>query len=137
MYKVNREQCKKCGKLFRPDAKVVKMVDADGNELHIDLCKDCELDSITEEIGDAKHISREEAEKDMWRDIWDMTNDAIQEMVFKVEPYNNGDVVKYNNYWIEQTRSNVPKAIQFKNMTSSMLKDEMLNAVVRMVKDNE
>lgn len=80
MYKVNREQCKKCGKLFRPDAKVVKMVDADGNELHIYLCQNCELDSIIEEIADAKHISREEAEKDMWRDIWDMTNDAIQEI---------------------------------------------------------
>jgi hypothetical protein len=136
MYKVNGEQCKKCGKLFRPDAKVVKMVDTDGNELHIDLCQDCELDSITEEIADAKHISREEAEKDIRRDIWDMTNDAIRELVFKVEPY-NGDVAEYNNYWIEQTRINVPKAVQFQNMASIMLKDEMLNAVVRMVKDNE
>lgn len=132
MYNTNGEQCKKCGKLFHKGDKVIKMVDADGNELHIDLCNKCTIDSTVEEIMESTHISREDAEKH-YNSLVDKT---LLNILSSVEPYNHTNVTEYNNYWIEQTNNNVPKAVRFQNMASSMLKDEMPNAVVRVVKDN-
>jgi hypothetical protein len=90
---------------------------------------------MVEDVMKATHIDKKEAETFLWNKMHKALLDA--EMIKLFKPQNSDDVVEYNNYWIEQTRNNVPKGVQFKDMVSSMFKDEMLNAVVRMVKDNE
>lgn len=107
MYK----KCSKCGKLFNTEDKFVKMVDSDGNELNIGLCDRCEYEHMINEIVEAKHISQEEANRYMFN--------KITEIVYNVKPYNNGDTLKYYNYW------NQPITVN------------RFNAVIRMVKDNE
>lgn len=120
MYKVNGEQCKKCGKLFRPDAKVLKMVDADGNELHIDLCNSCELDTITEEVMESMHISREEAEKYLYKCMRDEAYKIISNMNLC---YAEDEIIDLWN--------------KTPNISNVIMASEVPNAVVRMVKDNE
>ena len=122
MYRVNGEQCKKCGKLFRPDAKVVKMVDADGNELHIDLCNSCELDTMVEEVINLKHISREEAEKYLYKYMWDEAYKIISNMNL----YSEDEINEIIDLW-----NKTP------NISNVMMASEVPNAVVRMVKNNE
>lgn len=121
MHKVNGEQCKKCGKLFHPDAKVVKMVDADGNELHIDLCNKCELENMIEEVMESKHITYEEASKYVVKQINDLIDKAIN-----VEAYNNIEPIKYDDEW--NTYSNV---------WNRPFTEERFDKIVRMVKDDE
>jgi hypothetical protein len=119
MYKVNGEQCKKCGKLFHKEDKVVKMVDADGNELHIDLCNKCELETMIEEVMESKHISYEEASKYVVKQINDLIDKAMN-----VEVYNNRE--QYFNVW-----NNNPR------VWNRPFTEERLDKIVRMVKDNE
>lgn len=90
MYRLDGEQCSKCGKLFNPSHKTIKMVDLNGNELHIDLCEKCEYDFIISEVMESKHINRKEADKYIW--------DTINEMIYNVRPYNDGDTLVYD-YW--------------------------------------
>ena len=108
------KKCSKCGKLFNLGDKPIKMADADGNPLRIDLCSMCELDCITEEIMESKHISHEEAEKYIF--------DKINKMLDKVKPYNNGEPIKYNNYY---------------NVRNRQFTAYRFDGLIRMVKDNE
>lgn len=90
MYK----KCNKCGKLFDPDVRVLKMVDTDGNELHIDLCSECNYECMVEDVVESEHIRREEAEKYISNGI----NNLMNKMVHNVQPYNNGDIITYDNW---------------------------------------
>ena len=111
--------CSRCGKLFNPDDKSIKMVDTDGNPLRIDLCSMCELDNAVEEIAKFKHFSRKEAEKY----IFDTMNEAL-------------DSTTINKKSIESNR--VGK--QGFKCTSDFkyTSDEIIpNAVVKAVIDNE
>lgn len=126
------KKCSKCGKLFNPDDKPIKMVDADRNPLRIDLCSMCELDNVTEEIMEFKHISRKEAEKYFF--------DKINEMIDNIKPYNNSEILSNMDNWIKQATGK-------KSTTSNKIKEQGFryvgdvepNKVVRMVKvkDNE
>jgi hypothetical protein len=118
MYKANEKQCKKCGKLFHKEDKVVKMVDADGNELHIDLCNKCELETMIEEVMESKHISYEEASKYVVKQINDLIDKAMN-----VEVYNNRE--QYFNVW-----NNNPR------VWNRPFTEERLDKIVRMVKNN-
>ena len=69
--------CSRCGKSFNPNFKVIKSIDEDGNELHIDFCDKCELETLTEEVMELTHISREEADKYIIDKINEMMNEAI------------------------------------------------------------
>lgn len=93
------KKCSRCGKPFDTDFKVIKLVDTDENELHIDLCDRCKLENITEEVAELKHISREEADKYVTDKIYDMMNEAI----FNIEPelFNsvNASEYLYTDYW--------------------------------------
>lgn len=75
------KKCSKCGKLFNPKDKPIKVVDADGNPLRIDLCSMCELDNAVEEVAELKHISRKEAEKYFF--------DKINEAIDDIKSYDN------------------------------------------------
>lgn len=126
MYKANGEQCKKCGKLFRPDArpdaKVFRPIDSNGNPLEIELCDMCEWDNMVEDVMKARHISHKEAEKFIYDKMHTTLLDA--EMLELLKPQNNDDMVEYHNPW---SRSEL-----------SMLKvTERTDGIVRMVKNNE
>ncbi len=112
------KKCSKCGKLFNLEDKPIKMVDTDGNPLRIDLCSMCELDNIAEEVMESKHISRKEAEEYIFNKI----NEMIDEVIGRVEPYNNGELIKYNNYW---------------NVWNRQFTTERFDKLVKVVKDNE
>lgn len=127
MYRVNGEQCKKCGKLFRPDNKVLKMVDADGNELHIDLCNSCELDTMTEEVMESMHISREEAEKYIFA--------KVNETIYNIKPYDNNEILSNMDNWIKQiTDKKSTTSNKIKKQGFKYIRDIEPNKVVRMVK---
>jgi hypothetical protein len=97
------------------------MVDADGNELHIDLCNKCELETMIEEVMESKHISYEEASKYIVKQINDLIDKAIN-----VEAYNNREFDDtYSNVWNNPRVWNRP------------FTEERLDKLVRMVKDNE
>lgn len=91
--------CSRCGKSFNLDDKVIKSLDADGNELHADLCDKCELENMTEEVTELKHISREEADKY----VTDKINEMMNEAICNIEPelFNsvNASEYLYNDYW--------------------------------------
>lgn len=63
--------CSRCSKPFNPDDKPIKSLDVNGNPLRIDLCSMCELDNAVEEVAELKHISRKEAEKYLYKYMWD------------------------------------------------------------------
>ena len=111
--------CSRCGKPFHLDWKIIKSIDADGNELYPNLCDKCELENMTEEVMELKHISREEADKY----IIDKINEMIDEAIRNIEPelFNsvNASEYLYKDYW------KAPFLIgQFDNL-------------VKVVKDNE
>lgn len=112
------KKCSRCGKLFNPDDKPIRSVDADGNPLRIDLCSMCELDSAVEEIMKFKHTNRKEAEKY----IFDKMNEAL-------------DNVTLNK---KSTTSNRIKKQDFKHTSGFKYTSAEIipNAVVKVVKDN-
>lgn len=119
MYK----ECSKCGKLFNPDDKPIKMVDADGNPLKIDLCSMCELDNTIEEVAELKHIGRKEAEKYFF--------DEINEVIDNIKPYNNSEILSNMDNWIKQ-------ATYYKQKQGFRYAENIEpNKVVKVVKDNE
>lgn len=130
MYKVNGEQCKKCGKLFHPNAKVFRPIDSNGNPLEMELCDACEWDDMVEDVIKVRHISHEEAEKFLYGKM----NKALD----NIEPYHNiADVMAYDN-WIRQlTNKKITTSNPIKKQGFRYAPDEVPNAVVRMVKDNE
>lgn len=113
--------CSRCGKIFNPDGKVLKMVDSNGNELYVNLCDKCELKTMVEKVIELKHVSREEAE----RYVVNQINDLIDKMIDNVVPYNNGDVIKYDNDW--QEYSSFWKRL--------ILNRSLLNGIIKVVKD--
>ena len=126
MYK----ECRKCGKLFNLEDKPIKMVDADGNPLRIDLCSMCELDNMTEEVMELKHISCKEAERYIF--------DKINKMIDNVKPSNNDEILSNMDNWIKQITDKKPATSdKIKKQGFRYTRDVEPNKVVRMVKDNE
>lgn len=124
------KKCSKCGKLFNPKDKHIKMVDADGNPLRIDLCSMCELDNVVEEVAELKHISRKEAEKYFF--------DKINEVIDDIKPYDNNEILSNMDNWIKQTTGKKPiTSNKIKKQSFKYVGDVEPNKVVRMVKDNE
>lgn len=91
--------CSRCGKLFNLDWKVIKSIDVDGNELHSDLCDKCELENMTEEVMELKHISREEADKYVSDKIYEMMGEAIRNIEPELFNSVNTSEYLYKNYW--------------------------------------
>ena len=91
--------CSRCEKLFNSDWKVIKSIDTDGNELHSDFCDKCELEAMTEEVMELKHISREKADKY----VTDKINEMMDEAIRNIEPelFNsvNASEYLYKDYW--------------------------------------
>lgn len=124
------KKCSKCGKLFNSEDKPIKMVDADGNPLRIDLCSMCELDNATEEIMEFKHIGRKEAEKYIF--------DKINEMINNIKPYNNNEILSNMDNWIKQATGKKPTTRKkIKKQDFRYVGDVEPNKVVRVVKNNE
>ena len=95
-----KKKCSRCGKSFNLDWKVIKTIDTeDGNELHSDFCDKCELESMTEEVMELKHISREEADKYVWDKIYEMMNEAIRNIEPELFNSVNASEYLYKNYW--------------------------------------
>ena len=113
------KKCSRCGKLFNPKDKPIKVVDADGNPLRIDLCSMCELDNAVEEVAELKHISRKEAEKYLYKYMWDEAYKIISNMNLCSED----EIIDLWN--------------KTPNISNVMMASEVPNAVIRMVKDNE
>jgi hypothetical protein len=113
------KKCSRCEKPFNSDWKVIKSIDADGNELHSDFCDKCELETMIEEVMESKHISYEEASKYVVKQINDLIDKAMN-----VEVYNNRE--QYFNVW-----NNNPR------VWNRPFTEERLDKIVRMVKDNE
>ena len=83
------KKCSRCGKSFNPDDKSIKVVDANGNSLRIDLCSMCEL----------KHISRKEAEKYVIDKIHEMMDEAIRNIEPELFNSVNASEYFYKDYW--------------------------------------
>lgn len=114
------KKCSRCGKSFNPKDKSIKMVDTDGNPLRIDLCSMCELDNAVEEVAELKHISHKEAEKYLYKYMWDEAYKIISNMnLYSVED----EIIDLWN--------------KTPNISNVMMASEVPNAVIRMVKDNE
>ena len=113
------KKCSRCGKLFNPDDKSIKVVDTNGNSLRIDLCSMCELDNAVEEVAELKHISRKEAEKYLYKYMWDEAYKIISNMNL----YSEDEIIDLWN--------------KTPNISNVMMASEVPNAVIRMVKDNE
>lgn len=94
------KKCSRCWKPFNSDWKVIKTIDTeDGNELHPDFCDKCELETMTEEVMELTHISREEADKY----VTDKINEMMDETIRNIEPelFNSVNVSEYfyKDYW--------------------------------------
>lgn len=124
------KKCSKCGKLFNPEDKSIKLVDTDGSPLRIDLCSMCELDNAVEEVAELKHISRKEAEKYIF--------DEINKVINNVKLYDNNEILSNMDNWIKQTTGKKSTTSnKIKKQGFKYIRDIEPNKVVRMVKDNE
>ena len=109
--------CGRCGKSFNPDNKFFRLLDLDGNPLRADLCEMCEIDDTIKEIMKIKYISHKEAEKYLYKYMWDkLTNN--------MKLYSEEDEII--DLW-----NKTP------NISNVIMAREVPNAVVRMVKDDE
>jgi hypothetical protein len=90
------KKCSRCRKPFNSDWKVIKSIDTDGNELHSDFCDKCELETMTEEVMELKHISREEADKYVIGKVNEMMDEAIRNI--EPELFNSAEY-PYKDYW--------------------------------------
>ena len=93
-----RKKCSRCGKSFDSDWKVIKSIDTDGNELHSDFCDKCELENMTEEVMELKHISHEEADKYVIGKINEMMDEAIRNIEPELFNSVNAPEYFYKNY---------------------------------------
>ena len=93
-----RKKCSRCGKSFDSDWKVIKSIDTDGNELHSDFCDKCELENMTEEVMEFKHISHEEADKYVIGKINEMMDEAIRNIEPELFNSVNASEYFYKNY---------------------------------------
>ena len=93
------KKCSRCGKSFNSDWKVIKSIDTDGNELHSDLCDKCELESMTEEVMELTHISREEADKYVTDKIYEVMDEAIHNIEPELFNSVNASEYLYKDYW--------------------------------------
>ena len=109
------QKCSKCGKSFNPDNKFFRLLDLNGNQLRADLCETCEIDDTTKEIMKIKHIGHKEAEKYLYKYIW--------ELISNMELYGEDEIIDLWN--------------KTPNISNVIMASEVPNAVVRMVKDNE
>lgn len=91
--------CSRCGKSFNFDWKVIKSLDTDGNELHPDFCDKCELETMTEEVMELKHISREEADKYVIGKVNEMMDEAIRNIEPELFNSVNASEYLYKDYW--------------------------------------
>ena len=113
------KKCSKCGKSFNPDNKFFRSLDLNGNPLRAALCEMCEIDDTIKEIMKIKHICHKEAEKYLYKYIWDKVYEFINDM----ELYSEDEIIDLWN--------------KTPNISNAIMASEVPNAVVRMVKDNE
>lgn len=93
------KKCSRCRKPFNSDWKVIKSIDADGNELHPDFCDKCELETMTEEVMELTHISREEADKYVTDKIYEMMDEAIRNIEPELFNSVNASEYLYKDSW--------------------------------------
>ena len=110
------QKCSKCGKSFNLDNKFFRSLDLNGNPLRADLCEMCEIDDTIKEIMKIKHIGHKEAEKYLYKYIWNYlyTNN--------MKLYGEDEIIDLWN--------------KTPNISNVIMASEVPNAVVRMVKDN-
>ena len=113
------QKCSKCGKSFNPDNKFFRLLDLNGNPLGADLCEMCEIDDTIKEIMKIKHIGHKEAEKYLYKYIWD----KAYELTNNMKLYSEEQIIDLWN--------------KTPNISNVIMAREVPNAVVRMVKDNE
>ena len=109
------QKCSKCGKSFNPDNKFFRLLDLNGNQIRADLCEICEIDDTIKEIMKIKHIGHKEAEKYLYKYIWNYIQNNMK-------LYGEDEII---NLW-----NKTP------NISNVIMASEVPNAVVRMVKDN-
>ena len=114
------KKCSKCGKSFNPDDKFFRSLDVDGNPLRANLCEICEIDDTIEETMEIKHISHKEAEKYLYKCMWDEAYKIISNMNLC---YAEDKIIDLWN--------------KTPNISNVIIASEVPNAVVRMVKDGK